>query len=655
MRNDNRLPPSPFFRPSIAISVTERAASTPKGRDLQSKNLVKTEVEENKSGLLGCIGNMAVAIVGSGIVGLPFAIRQTGLVAGVLLVLFTAVLTEKSLRLIVETAKHLHKQSYETAAEVTFGALGFRFVLINMFVMSFGAMVTYLMITKTCASLILSVTDSSDQQLVLLAVSLCIQLPLACLRDMADLEKTSVSAVVIDCFIVGVVAYSSPWKEGVAEQGGWLELFRNDVVNYESIFVGLGVLSFAFECQESAFLVAGSLDNPTTRRWATVTSTTLAFCAALSLTCAVTGYLGYFDHAKGNILNSLDKGLATTLAAQTMLGKYSSNNCRFGSAHYCISLIVSFTHTQRSHTNRTFLLNKLGLTMLATYPLASFVARHVCVVLLFEGPRAHRGDDSAILDRFDRRIFLTVALYIFAMIPATILTDMGFVLALAGVIGASSLAYIGPGMLYLSVHGGRFLELSDEFFYSTDAANAQQDPSESTPLVDLTANRTAKQFGTPLKQILWYLGCFPVWSKVASIGNEMVIKYARDLASHSTRNMLRIGDVDTRSLENLAEHGANEARRLPISVAHGAVTQSSLYYTSQGQVVKKQRDQPAASSVLEADPQERPPGMSDFLIAIFYVVFGLVALVAGLMSLFAPGQEDDSRRLLTDSYSKTNN
>lgn len=314
------LPASPFFRPSVAIRVTERGIHTPRGQHRRKHNLVKPKVEEHKSGLLGCAANMGVAIVGSGIVGLPYAIKQAGFVAGVCLIVLTAVLTEKSLRLLVETAKHLHKQSYETAAEVPFGVAGFRFVLINMFIMSYGAMVTYLMITKDCASLLLSVTDKNTQQLVLLAVSLTIQLPLACLRDMADLEKTSALAVLIDVVIVALVAYSSPWIEGVREHGGWLELVKNDTVHYSSIFVGLGVLSFAFECQESAFLVAGSLDRPTAKRWGTVTSFTLAFCALLALVCGITGYFGYFDHAKGNILNNLDPSLSTTVAAQAMLG-----------------------------------------------------------------------------------------------------------------------------------------------------------------------------------------------------------------------------------------------------------------------------------------------------------------------------------------------
>ena len=62
-------------------------------------------VQEKKSTLLGCTANLVNAIVGSGIVGIPFAIREAGFVAGILLVVLCAILTEKSLRLLIATAK----------------------------------------------------------------------------------------------------------------------------------------------------------------------------------------------------------------------------------------------------------------------------------------------------------------------------------------------------------------------------------------------------------------------------------------------------------------------------------------------------------------------------------------------------------------------
>ena len=38
-----------------------------------------------------------------------------------------------------------------------------------------------------------------------------------------------------------------------------IDLLKNDIVHPKTVFVGLGVLSFAFVCQHSAFIIAGSL------------------------------------------------------------------------------------------------------------------------------------------------------------------------------------------------------------------------------------------------------------------------------------------------------------------------------------------------------------------------------------------------------------
>lgn len=67
-----------------------------------------------------------------------------------------AILTDKSLRLLIETGKHADVQSYEMLMEAVFGGrLGFVFISINMFFMSFGAMICYLLIIKqTFASIV---------------------------------------------------------------------------------------------------------------------------------------------------------------------------------------------------------------------------------------------------------------------------------------------------------------------------------------------------------------------------------------------------------------------------------------------------------------------------------------------------------------------
>ena len=86
------------------------------------------------------------------------------------------------------------------------------------------------------------------------------------MRGMADLEKTSGLAAAIDVTLVGLVAAAAPWTtlDGMPDQVTTFgQVVRTDIVHGNSLSVGLGVLSFAFECQESAFLVAGSLQRPT--------------------------------------------------------------------------------------------------------------------------------------------------------------------------------------------------------------------------------------------------------------------------------------------------------------------------------------------------------------------------------------------------------
>ena len=100
------------------LSPTFRSSSNHLGRTEQK---VVEVANERKSSLAGTLANLVNAIVGCGIVGIPFAIRQSGFVAGILLIFFVTLVTEKSLRLLADTAKHVHVPSYEKLAEAKSG------------------------------------------------------------------------------------------------------------------------------------------------------------------------------------------------------------------------------------------------------------------------------------------------------------------------------------------------------------------------------------------------------------------------------------------------------------------------------------------------------------------------------------------------------
>eukprot|EP00560_Eucampia_antarctica_P001993 CAMPEP_0197835790 /NCGR_PEP_ID=MMETSP1437-20131217/26955_1 /TAXON_ID=49252 ORGANISM="Eucampia antarctica, Strain CCMP1452" /NCGR_SAMPLE_ID=MMETSP1437 /ASSEMBLY_ACC=CAM_ASM_001096 /LENGTH=141 /DNA_ID=CAMNT_0043441481 /DNA_START=25 /DNA_END=446 /DNA_ORIENTATION=+ len=64
----------------------------------------KVAVPNKQSGLFGASSNLVNSIVGAGIIGIPFAFRQSGLLVGLFLLLLVGYLTDKSLRIIVDLA-----------------------------------------------------------------------------------------------------------------------------------------------------------------------------------------------------------------------------------------------------------------------------------------------------------------------------------------------------------------------------------------------------------------------------------------------------------------------------------------------------------------------------------------------------------------------
>jgi hypothetical protein len=114
---------SPFFRPSIPQPATEFATvSTPNGthvmqkkrqlliRRSKNKKTYKTNIPETKSSVIGKTANLINCIIRAGIIGIPYAMNQTGILAGIILIIAVVALTDKSLRLLIETDKHARIQ-----------------------------------------------------------------------------------------------------------------------------------------------------------------------------------------------------------------------------------------------------------------------------------------------------------------------------------------------------------------------------------------------------------------------------------------------------------------------------------------------------------------------------------------------------------------
>jgi sodium-coupled neutral amino acid transporter 11 len=80
-----------------------------------------------------------------------------------------------------------------------------------------------------------------------------------------------------------MIAYYSPTSESITQNNGLLYILYNSTFRPSTCFIGLGIISFAFSCQHSSLIIAGSLENPTVARWQKVTASALGICSILAI------------------------------------------------------------------------------------------------------------------------------------------------------------------------------------------------------------------------------------------------------------------------------------------------------------------------------------------------------------------------------------
>lgn len=87
--------------------------------------------------------NYINSILGSGIVGIPYALHKAGFWFGLFLLVSLAIVTDYSLSLLVKSANLAGVNSYQDLVHVAFGRPGFYLLTLLQFIYPFIAMISY--------------------------------------------------------------------------------------------------------------------------------------------------------------------------------------------------------------------------------------------------------------------------------------------------------------------------------------------------------------------------------------------------------------------------------------------------------------------------------------------------------------------------------
>jgi solute carrier family 38 (sodium-coupled neutral amino acid transporter), member 11 len=621
---------------SLQVSSRPSPSSSPSSSTLHGNHnrrrhpISSTDVlSKTPTGLWGASSNLINSIVGAGIIGIPYALYQSGFVVGIFLLLLVAYLTDQSLRLLMDLA-YFHPTLYpygiytfEDLIRIPFGRYGYNFVLASMFIMAYGAMIAYLIIIKDTIPKVVGWYGSTflERELIMTLSSILIILPLAWMRDISALACTSLLSVTADAALVIIIVVFAPVVSTIQEYNinnnndnsnhnttdNAFQTILADFWISNKLFIGLGVLSTAMACQHSAFLISGSLYHLTPARWSLVTSRSLVLATIMTLLLGIFGFLGYLDQTQGNVLNNFPERSLAINAGRALL----------------------------------------GLTMYLTYPMESFVARHVIGQLFFQGNLDHTtiGTNGEMIPEqrvwwcgghVGRREWVTIALFIGTVVPALLVDDLGPVLSITGSLGASCIAYIAPGLVYLGVNGGCFLQWVEDGVNpsrqhghrngngssSSSSATRKTSHVELPIMGDATARipyyavsssaSMSMAHSRRQRPFWWYPLGLPIWVAIAKRGERGTREFLLDL-DRNHHPAPPPGAVATSTATT--NHSMMEATIGAVNVA-----------SSEPPPLQPPELIPAVPMVLVY------PNCRDFCISIFMIVFGVIAVVCGVLS-----------------------
>ncbi|KAJ6653626.1 hypothetical protein lerEdw1_009002 [Lerista edwardsae] len=160
--------------------------------------------------------NLSNAIMGSGILGLSYAMANTGIVLFVILLLIVAIMSLYSVHLLLKTAKEGGSLIYEKLGEKAFGWPGKIGAFVSLTMQNIGAMSSYLFIIKyelpEVIRAFLGLQENSGEwylngNYLVIFVSIGIILPLSLLKNLGYLGYTSGFSLTCMVFFVSVVIY----------------------------------------------------------------------------------------------------------------------------------------------------------------------------------------------------------------------------------------------------------------------------------------------------------------------------------------------------------------------------------------------------------------------------------------------------------------
>uniref|UniRef100_A0A665WGN4 Amino acid transporter transmembrane domain-containing protein n=1 Tax=Echeneis naucrates TaxID=173247 RepID=A0A665WGN4_ECHNA len=354
--------------------------------------------------------NLMNAIMGSGILGLSYAMACTGIVGFIILLILVSSLATYSIHLLLKLCDKTGERLFRVNACFSVCLFDLENThLLNFFSPFFPAMASYLFILKSELPAAIRSFISSDStgnawydngRLLLILITLCVVLPLSILPKIGFLGYTSSFAFFFMLYFAVVVSFDIlSAKDFIFQQISFRKLLRHCLSAY-----AIPTMAFSFLCHTTVLPIYCELDRPSKAKMQNVVTVSISLSFLLYLISALFGYLTFYAHVNSELLLSYDVYISGDIMVMTV---------------------------------RLFVL----LAVLLTVPLIHFPARKA-VIMLLSGQRPFS---------WLTHIIATLTILGVVLILAVFVPDIRNVFGVVGSTTSSCLLFVFPGIFYLRI------------------------------------------------------------------------------------------------------------------------------------------------------------------------------------------------------------
>lgn len=291
-------------------------------RSLTNSHLEKRKCDEYIPGTtsLGMsVFNLSNAIMGSGILGLAFALANTGILLFLILLTSVTLLSIYSINLLLICSKETGCMVYEKLGEQVFGTTGKLVIFGATSLQNTGAMLSYLFIVKnelpSAIKFLMGKEEAFsawyvDGRVLVVMVTFGIILPLCLLKNLGYLGYTSGFSLSCMVFFLIVVIYKKFQIPCLTvEQNSTISANVTDMctpkyVTFNSKTVyALPTIAFAFVCHPSVLPIYSELKDRSQKKMQMVSNISFFAMFVMYFLTAIFGYLTFYEKVQSDLLH----------------------------------------------------------------------------------------------------------------------------------------------------------------------------------------------------------------------------------------------------------------------------------------------------------------------------------------------------------------